>query len=363
MADSSAEALMKLTARLIDIPSVSFEEAAIADVVANLLDGLAHLTVDRVGDNVIARTEGPGATRVLLAGHLDTVPPNDNAEARIDGDRLWGLGSADMKGGLAVMLRLAERCVDAANEFTFVFYAREEVASVHSGLLEIERERPELLVADVAIIGEPTNAKIEAGCQGTLRGRLVLRGQRAHTARAWMGVNAVERAGAVLVALDAFEPRQPAIEECQFHEALLAVSIQGGIAGNVVPDAVELVLACRFAPDLSLKEAEARFSGWVAPFLTDVDSWEVTERSPAAYPATTHPVVAHLRDRWQLPVDAKLGWTDVAFFASRGVPAINLGPGDPSIAHTAQEHVEASSLVRVEEILSELIFHRVASVN
>jgi succinyl-diaminopimelate desuccinylase len=296
--------------------------------------------------------------RILLAGHLDTVPPNDNAAARLQGDELWGLGAADMKGGLAVMLRLAAECATSPNEFTFVFYAREEVASAHSGLLELERERPDLLAADVAILGEPTNATVEAGCQGSIRGELTIRGHRAHTARAWMGVNAVHRAAPILAALAAYEPRRPTVEGCEFHEALLAVAIEGGVAGNVVPDEVTITVAARFAPDRSLLEAEHWVSEWVQPFLHPGDTWRITERAPAAYPAIAHPVVAYLRERWELPVSAKLGWTDAAFFAARGVPAINFGPGDPVIAHTASERVTGASLARAYEVLADLVVHQ-----
>lgn len=347
--------LLASTAALVDIPSASFEESALAGHVERALRDVAWLEVDRVGDNVVARTSLGRARRLVLAGHTDTVPPNGNARARVEGDRLYGLGATDMKGGLAVMLDLASTVAEPALDVTYVFYAREEVAADHNGLKELASERPDLLEGDVALLGEPTLAQIEAGCQGTLRIRLVLRGERAHTARPWMGRNAIHRAGAVLRALESYEERRPVLQGCQFREALQAVRIEGGVAGNVVPDEVTLTINHRFAPDRTPEQAEAHVREVVGPILDADDDVVVEDAAPAAAPALDHPVIAALVERNGLPVSAKLGWTDVAFFASRGVPAVNFGPGDPTIAHTAGEYVERADLERVHGALLALL--------
>lgn len=344
-----------LTRQLVDIASESFAEQELVDLLEVELRSLAHLDVTRVGDNVVARTRFGRARRLLLGGHTDTVPANGNFPSHTDGDTLWGLGAADMKGGLAVMLTSARRHTDPAVDLTYVFYAREEVAAVHSGLVELFDERPDLLVGDVALLGEPTDGKIEAGCQGSLRLRLTLAGQRAHTARAWMGRNAIHRIAPVLTALASYEPRQPVIAGCRYHEALLAVGVEGGVSGNVVPDSATLLLAHRFAPDRSADEAEAHVRAVLEPFLDDGDVLEVVDVSPAAAPAVDHPLVAALIARNGLDVTAKLGWTDVARFAERGIPAANFGPGDPTIAHTAGEHVTRDSIARTWAALDDLV--------
>lgn len=352
--------LLEATGALMAVPSESFDERALADHIEAAFCELAdvrgaHLAVDRVGDNVVARTQLGRRHRVILAGHLDTVPANNNAIPRTEGDVLWGLGSADMKGGLAVMLDLARCIPEPAIDVTWVFYAREEVAAVHSGLLELERERPELLVGDVALLGEPTDGALEAGCQGSVRVELHLAGQRAHTARAWMGANAIHRAGDLLVRMSGWVPRQPTIDGCTYHEALQAVAIEGGVAGNVVPDSVTVTVAHRFAPDRSLDEAEAWLRSWLADSMSDGDSITVVDRSRAAPPGLDHPLLAGLIKRHRLVTRAKLGWTDAAFFAERGVPAGNFGPGDPVVAHAAEERLERASIDRVRAVLGDLL--------
>ena len=351
--------LLARTADLVDVASPSFEESALVDLLEPRLRALAHLDVHRIGDNLVARTELGRPVRVVVGGHSDTVPPNGNLPSRSDGDTLWGLGTADMKGGLAVMLALAERHAAPAVDVTWVIYAREEVAAVHSGLGELFEQRPDLLEADVAVLGEPTDGQLEAGCQGTLRLEVVLRGARAHTARAWMGRNAVHRAAGLLGALDAYESRRPVIDGCEFHEALLAVGIEGGVSGNVVPDEVTVRIGHRFAPDRDVAQAEAHVREVLAPYLEPGDTLEVLDAAPAAAPAVAHPVVAAMVARHGLRVTAKLGWTDVARFAEHGVPAVNLGPGDPTLAHTAEERVTRSSLERTYAVLDDLLTHGV----
>jgi len=347
--------LLELTRDLVAVPSESHAERPLVDVLERDLRRLAHLTVDRVGDNLVARTTGAASTRVLLAGHTDTVPANDNAVPRIEGDTLWGLGATDMKAGLAVMVALAREVEDPAVEVTYVFYAGEEVASVHNGLGHLFRDRPELLEADVALLGEPTDATIEAGCQGALRVEVTLRGARAHAARPWMGRNAIHRLGPLLRAVEAWPERRPVIDGCEFREALQALAVRGGVAGNVVPDEATLTINHRFAPDRRPEEAVDAVRALVAPHLEEGDSFEVVDLAGAAAPSLGHPVLASLIERNHLEVRAKLGWTDVARFAAHGIPAANFGPGDATLAHTADERVRREPIERCHRALLELL--------
>lgn len=347
--------LLALTAEMVNLASPSFEEQSFVEWIERRLRRCDHLEVDRVGDNLVARTRLGRSTRVVLAGHTDTVPANGNETARVDGDTLWGLGSADMKGGLAVMLAAAETITEPGCDVTYVFYAREEVAAVHNGLAELARERPDLLAGDVALLGEPTNAEIEAGCQGTMRVHVTLRGVRAHPARPWMGRNAVHRAGPLLAALEAYEARTPVLDGCEFREALLALSIEGGVSGNVVPDELVLTVGHRFAPDRSPVDAEQWLRDWLSPFVEPGDEIEVIDLAEAAWPATGHPLLRRVIDRHGLMVGAKLGWTDVARFAALGVPAANFGPGDALLAHTAHERIERDRLKRCWAVVQDLL--------
>jgi len=343
--------LLALTASLVDIPSESHAEEALTAHLEARLRALPHLTVERVGANLVARTQLGRARRVVLAGHTDTVPANGNATARIEDDVLWGLGAADMKGGLAVMLALAEAVAVPAVDVTFVFYAGEEVAAVHNGLALLMRERPDLLEGDVAILGEPTGGEVEAGCQGTLRLEVTVRGARAHTARPWMGRNAIHRLGAVLRAVESFDERSPVIEGCQFREALQAVFVSGGVASNVVPDLAAVTINRRFAPDRTAEEAEAEVRALLAPVLEAGDEVRLVDAAPAAAPGLDNAVLRSLVEDHHLAVQAKLGWTDVARFAEAGIPACNLGPGDASLAHRADERVDRASLERSYDVL------------
>ena len=347
--------LFALTAALVDIPSESHDEARIAGVIEAELRALPHLTVDRVGDSVVARTDMGRDRRIVLGGHLDTVPANGNATARMEGDVLWGLGAADMKGGVATLIELARRVADPAVDVTYVLYACEEVGIEHNGLRELAAARPELLEGDVALLGEPTNGTLEAGCQGTLRVTVTIAGERAHTARAWMGTNAIHRLAVVLAVIRDYEPRQPVITGCEYHEALQAVSVSGGVAGNVVPDRVELTVNHRFAPDRTPAEAEAHVRDLLAGVLTGADTVELTDLSPPAPPGLDDPLLQALVRRNSLEIRAKLGWTDVAFFAERGVPASNFGPGDATLAHTAQERLSRAALESTYAALEDLL--------
>ena len=347
--------LLALTAALVDVPSESYSEGPITDLIEADLRRAGHLRVDRVGDNVVARTDLGRGRRIVLAGHTDTVPANNNAGARVEDDVLWGLGAADMKGGLAVMLALARAVEAPAADVTYVFYAREEVDAADNGLLEVAAARPDLLEADVALLGEPTAAAVEAGCQGTMRLSVTLAGERAHTARGWMGRNAIHRLAAVLSAVSAYEARRPVVEGCEYREGLQAVSVSGGVAGNVVPDRATLTLNHRFAPDRTPQQAEEHIRSFLEGVLSEGDAVELTDMAPPAAPGLDHPLLARLIRRSGAPVRAKLGWTDAAFFAARGVPASNFGPGDPLVAHTAGEHVRRDELVAVHAALEDLL--------
>ncbi|MEZ5165080.1 MAG: succinyl-diaminopimelate desuccinylase [Acidimicrobiales bacterium] len=347
--------LFSLTAALVDVASVSHEEQALVDLLEADLRAHAHLVVDRIGDNLVARTDRGRDRRLVLGGHTDTVPPQGNAGARIDGDRLYGVGATDMKGGIASMLELARTVAEPAIDVTYVFYAREEVALVHNGLREIESVRPDLLVGDVALLGEPTAGAIEAGCQGTMRVEITLRGERAHTARPWMGRNAIHRLGEVLDVVRAYVPREPDVDGCVYREALQAVHVEGGVAGNVVPDRAMVRLNHRFAPDRSVEEAEALLRESFGPLLDGGDTVTIVDASPGARPGLDDPLLQALRTRNGLDVRAKLGWTDVAFFSARGVPASNFGPGDPTLAHTADEYVERRWLLDAHAALTDLV--------
>jgi succinyl-diaminopimelate desuccinylase len=352
--------LIECTARLVAIPSESHAESALADLVEQELRAHGHLSVDRIGDNVVARTGLGRAHRLVVAGHLDTVPANDNATPRVEGDVLWGLGSADMKGGLAIMLDLAGRVLDPAVDVTWVFYAGEEVAGVHNGLGHLFEQRPGLLAGDAALLGEPTDAALEVGCQGTMRLEITVTGARAHTARPWMGRNALHRAGRLLAALDEYHERRPVIDGCQYREALQAVFIEGGVAGNVVPDRATVSVNHRFAPDRTVEQARAHVEEVVAPYLDDGDTVTVRDVAAPAPPGLTHPLLAALRERNGLEVRAKLGWTDVSRFAAAGIPAANFGPGDSALAHTKDEHVDRASLDAVYAALSDLLRNGIA---
>ena len=346
---------MALTAELVDVSSESFNEAELAADVEHRLNQLRGLEVTRVGDNVVARTNLGRERRLLLGGHLDTVPANDNMGARRDGNTLWGLGTADMKGGLAIMLALAGEVREPAVDVTYLFYAREEVAFEHNGLRELFRDRPDLCQADFALLGEPTAGVLEAGCQGTIRCTVHMAGARAHTARPWMGVNAIHRLGSLLRILETYEAREPLIEGCQYREALQAVAVDGGVAGNVVPDAASVTINHRIAPDRTVEEAKAHVESVVAPALGPDDTIVWGDGAPPAPPGLTNPLLAALVGRYDLQVKAKLGWTDVSFFHEHGVGAANFGPGDPTLAHTKEERVEGVALDACYGVLLRLL--------
>ncbi len=337
---------VSLTRSLVDIPSVSGDEGRIADAVEAALRGLRRLEVQRRGHTLVARTSTGAPQRVVIAGHLDTVPLNDNLPSRLEDGVLHGLGSCDMKGGVAVALHLAATLGDLSRDLTFLFYECEEVEAERNGLTLLSRSNPELLEADFAVLMEPSNGVVEAGCQGTLRVEVTTRGERAHSARSWMGSNAIHAAGDILDRLRAYEPRRPVIDGLTYHEGLNAVHIEGGVAGNVVPDRCRVSVNYRFAPDQSLAQAEA----WLRELFEPYDV-EVTDAAPGALPGLSTPAAAAFVEAAGGLVNPKFGWTDVARFSELGIPAVNFGPGDPIYAHKQDEHVPVEQIRTVERQL------------
>ena len=349
--------LLAVTLDLMAVPSLSRQEAALADVVEKTLGASSWLQVERIGDNVVARTEIGRRQRLVLAGHLDTVPPGGNEVPRLDGDTLWGVGASDMKGGLAVMLDLATTVDEPGIDLTWCFYAREEIGREDSGLLELWTQRPDLLAGDAAVLGEPTSALVEAGCQGTMRLRIVLRGVRAHTARPFTGRNAIHRLGALLLRVSDWPPREVVLDGCTYAEQLQAVAIEGGVASNVVPDEAVVTLNHRYAPDRGQVEAEAFLHELLDPVLEldGPDTWEMLDAGDGAPPSLDHPLLGALVQRSGAPPKAKVGWTDVASFWQHGVPAANFGPGDPLVAHHPDERVTRQQLERTRQVLTALL--------
>ncbi|MEW1912238.1 succinyl-diaminopimelate desuccinylase [Kitasatospora sp. NPDC085895] len=336
-----------LTAQLVDFPSVSGDEQALADAVENALRALPHLTVDRHGNNVVARTNLGRAERVLLAGHLDTVPIADNLPSRVEGDLLYGCGTSDMKSGVAVQLRLAATLTEPNHDLTFVFYDCEEVEATRNGLGHLAKEHPDWLAADFAVLMEPSGAVVEGGCQGTLRAEIVLTGTRAHSARSWLGDNAVHKAVEVLRRLAEYEPRRVLIDGLEYREGLNATRIDGGVAGNVIPDECTVQVNFRYAPDRSEQQA--------ADHVREVfagHELRVTDTAPGALPGLDRPAARAFLAAVGGEARAKFGWTDVARFSALGVPAVNYGPGDPNLAHKRDEHCSLSAIAEVERRLA-----------
>jgi succinyl-diaminopimelate desuccinylase len=335
-----------LTAALVDVPSPSGGESRLADEVETALRGLPHLAVDRDGDAIVARTDLGRESRVVVAGHLDTVPVADNLPSRRDGDRIYGCGTSDMKAGIAVMLRVAAGVTQPRHDVSWLFYDNEETDAARNGLGRVSRNEPGWLDSDFAILMEPTGNRIEAGCQGTLRVLVVAHGRRAHSARSWLGNNAIHAAGEVLTRLASYEPRRVVMDGCEYREGLNAVRIEGGVSGNVVPDRCTIAVNHRFAPDRTEEQALAHVQEVLAPF-----ECVLTDSAPAAPPRLSEPSAADFVASVGGEPQAKLGWTDVSRFAALGIPALNFGPGDPNLAHTREEHVEAPLIAECERIL------------
>jgi succinyl-diaminopimelate desuccinylase len=340
---------IELTAALVDIPSESRSEARIADEVeVALREQTSGFEIIRNGNAVLARTRLGRPARVLLAGHLDTVPAADNVPSRRDGDLLHGCGTVDMKSGDAVFLHLAATVAAPVHDLTLVFYDCEEIDAASNGLGRIEQELPDWLDADVAVLGEPTAGYIEAGCQGTLRVVVHTHGIRAHSARSWLGDNAIHRLSAVLDRLAGYRARNVEIDGCRYREGMSAVRIDGGVAGNVIPDAASVTVNYRFAPDRSTTEALQH----VHEVFDGLDvRIEQTDAAAGALPGLSKPVAKALVEAAAGQVRAKYGWTDVSRFAARGIPAVNFGPGDPNLAHCRDEQVPVDQITAAAETL------------
>jgi succinyl-diaminopimelate desuccinylase len=328
-----------LTRTLVDIESVSRDEKVIADCVEDVLRQSPHLHTERYGNTVMARTGLGHEQRIILAGHLDTVPINGNFPSTVVDDLIYGCGTSDMKSGVALALHLAATLPEPGYDVTYLFYEAEEIESQFNGLHLVSQEHPEWLRADFAVLLEPTYGVVEAGCQGTLRAQIRTHGRRAHTARAWRGVNAIHAAGEVLRRLDDYRPRTVTIDGCTYREGLNAVRIAGGVAGNVVPDECEVEVNLRFAPDRSEKQALDH----VHEVFADFDI-EVTDSAPGALPGLGAAPAREFLTAVGAEPAAKLGWTDVSRFAALGIPALNYGPGDPALAHAPDEHVEIGKI-------------------
>ena len=339
--------LVTLTRALCDLPSVSGAERELADAVESALRSLGHLEVLRDGDAVVARTHLGRAERVVLAGHLDTVPVARNLPSELrqtpDGPVVWGRGTVDMKAGDAVLLALAAALRAPTRDVTWVFYDHEEVASELNGLGRLVAHHPDWVTGDIAVLGEPTAAAIEGGCNGTLRVEVAVPGRAAHSARSWLGVNAIHGAAPVLERLVAHVPRVAEVDGLTYREGLNAVGIRGGIAGNVIPDECVVTINHRFAPDRTEEEALAGVRALFPEYEV-----RLTDTAPGARPGLDHPAahafaaaVGALTGR---PPRAKEGWTDVARFSALGVPAVNFGPGDPALAHADDEQTPVAHL-------------------
>ena len=332
-----------LTRQLVDVPSVSGGEAEISALVEKSL-AAQGLSVVRDGECLIARTDLGRRERVLLAGHLDTVPIADNVPSRVDGGRIHGCGSSDMKSGLAVALHLVATVSEPTSDLTVVAYDCEEVEADRNGLGRLARDHRDLLDADLAILLEPTGARVEAGCQGTLRVRIDATGRRAHSARSWLGDDAIHHLAKPLAALGSYLPRTVKIDGCTFREGLNAVGVSGGVAGNVIPDEAALVVNFRFAPDRTVDEAYAHVVDVLGPCT-------LTDAAAGALPRLDQPAARAFVAATGGAPRAKYGWTDVARFAELGIPAVNYGPGDPNLAHTRDESVEIATITRCAEQL------------
>jgi len=349
-----AEGPIALTEALCNIESVSGNELAIANSIEQVLRTCAHLEVTRIGNNIIARTNLGRERRVIVAGHIDTVPVAANLPVRrtiVDGqDTLWGRGTVDMKAGVAVQLALAVELAEPRQDVTWCFYENEEVASSLNGLGVVARTRPDLLHGDFAILGEPSSAGIEGGCNGTLRVIVTTTGVAAHSARSWMGINAIHEAHEILNRLAHYEPQTITVEGLAYREGMNAVSISGGIAGNVIPDRCEVTVNFRFAPSRTPKEAEAHVRELFSGFEVTVDDIAAGARPGLDAPLAQEFSQTVLALTGGSPAP-KYGWTDVARFSELGISAVNFGPGDAIYAHKDDEHCPTEQITVCYEAL------------
>ncbi|MBN8205641.1 succinyl-diaminopimelate desuccinylase [Microbacterium esteraromaticum] len=336
-----------LTRALCDIPSVSGGERPLADEIETAVSRCAHLEVSRHGNTVVARTNLQRPQRVVIAGHIDTVPINGNVPTRdvvIDGEAyIHGRGTVDMKAGVAVQLKLAAELVDPGVDITWMWYDNEEVDESQNGLFLLSASRPDLFAADFAILGEPSDGRVEGGCNGTLRAIVRTHGVRAHSARSWVGENAIHGAAPILARLAEYRARTIDVDGLSYREGLSAVGIRGGIAGNVIPDLCEVEVNYRFAPNKSIDDAQAHVRSAFEGFEV-----EFTDAAAGARPGLDAPIAQRFLVAVRGEAHAKYGWTDVARFSAMGVPAVNYGPGDPHLAHHDEERVPVAQIDDVE---------------
>lgn len=336
-----------ITRQICDIESVSGNEKGLADAIESALSGLDHLEIVRDGDTVVARTALGRDRRVVIAGHIDTVPLNDNLPTRFeteDGvDYLWGRGTVDMKSGTAVQLKLAAELTEPSVDITWMWYDHEEVSAELNGLGRLARNRPDLFVGDFAILGEPSNGVVEGGCNGNLRIEVRTFGLRSHSARGWVGDNAIHKAARILDTLAAYTAREVEVDGLVYREGLNAVGISGGVAGNIIPDECVVLINYRFAPSRSADEAIAHMHE-----LFGDDEITVVDRADGARPGLDAPLAQEFLAAVGGEAKPKYGWTDVARFSALGVPAVNYGPGDPLKAHADDERVPVEQITGVE---------------
>ena len=338
--------LVELTLDVCNIESVSGSEKVLADAIFDALSHFSHLEVIRDADCIVARTS-LGRERVIIAGHLDTVPPNGNLPAELHHfereQTIVGRGAVDMKGGIAVMLKLAAELSEPNKDITWIFYDHEEVDSSLNGLGRLSRNHPELFEARFAILCEPSSGLVEGGCNGTMRAIVYAAGKAAHSARPWMGVNAIHAASGILNTLVSYQPASVEVEGLEYRESLNAVRVSGGIAGNVIPDSAKVEINYRFAPSKSAEQAEAHLRELFGEF-----ELEVIDAAEGARPGLDSELAKEFLSATKTVAKPKYGWTDVARFSALGIPAVNYGPGDPSLAHADNENVPVGHLFDVE---------------
>lgn len=338
--------LGNLTLDLVNISSVSKDEKSIADSIEKALQEYSHLKITRVNNSLVAQTNFGNKQRVVIAGHIDTVPANNNFPGKMTNSEIIGLGSVDMKSGIAVALRLAAEITNSNFDITYLFYESEEIETKFNGLELITKQQKDLLNCDFAILMEPTNGILEVGCQGSLRFEVSSTGKRSHSARWWNGENAIHKTNKILEILNNYKSREPEIDGYKFKEGLQAVKINGGIAGNVVPDSVSVSINHRFAPDTTIDQATTNMKNLFKDF-----NFHLVDAANAAPTGLANPLIKEFVSNVGKNIAPKFGWTDVARFANAGIPAINFGPGDPNLAHHPDEKV---SIIQINDVYETL---------
>ncbi len=327
-------------------PSVTGEEKRLCDDLEARVSDTPGWSVKRASNNlVVTRAEPDGShQRVVFAGHLDTVPePAKGLQARVEDGLIYGRGATDMKAGDAVMLALIERFDFSASDLepVFVFYEREEGPFPENGLEQVFAKMPHVLDAGLALLLEPTEGALEAGCIGTAQVGVTFRGRSAHSARPWLGENAITAAGRLLAELHGRGVEAVEADGLTFHEVLTVTMARGGTATNVVPDAFWINVNHRFAPGRGEEHVRATFESLLEGYDAEYEINDLAPSSPAALDALMlRRLIQPDEDASPLQVRPKQAWTDVARFAERGVPAANFGPGIPAQAHQDTEHTE-----------------------